>query len=776
MGKKKNKLSPKGIEVKNGIFYRDGKPFVLLSADYPYYRDGCHMWEKKLRILKEMGVSVITFYVPWRHHSPTPGEFHFNGETVPNSDMARFLEIIKKLDLYCIVKPGPFIHAETDYGGLPDYVEPVAESGIEPIRNALGEPTVWHKALPAPLDEKFHEHVQKWFEAVDQNVLKDRQYPEGPIVGVQILNEGIYTFCLPDITGYDYSRSGASAFSAFLKNKYHTVREYNARNLIKIQSFDEVLPPTEFQKGEIKSFRKNLDWAEFSGVFYREVLLRYKSYLSSLKVPIVVNWNPFRLTEADTYFSRSNLYVFGDIASWGFTNWTKYPYDDEDAYCIYQAVAGKHQGICLEENWGFSRIYHKMFEKSTPSFYQSMLYFAFGAKGMNYYTGAGTELWDINIDSFHEKPYPAAPPITHDCIKTDKFYLARMINLFFGSFGKNAVESEVEKDIYWGCYMPYCWAASWKVDDTAWKKSGIKERPVCIEEGLMSFMKKAARYGFKTGVKYLDYESDAEIAGAKTIILKLSDWMCEKVQVKLLKYMKNGGKLIIFGTIPYLDEDFKTSNVLLKSLFPQKNAEVCSIEKNIGKGKIHFIAGDLLSDDKKLAGILGQRKRQYNSYDVAVSSGKDEKIIYAISKDSGTSEYRIPTGKKELYLRSVPGGISAVYIKNNDVRGFILKGLNDYEQKSVAPLLKFNLWEISASSPCDISAAFSLKRMRIMLFAERPGAKVKLKIKCGGNRFSALSSVRNGKREPVKVSATKNTISFEAESVSKDIFYDLEFK
>ncbi len=774
MGRKKTRLSPKEIEVKKGIFYRDGKPFMLLSADYPYYRDGRHLWEKKLKLLREMGVDVITCYIPWRHHSPAPGKFYFSGETVPNADIIRFLEIIKDLGLYCIVKPGPLIHAETDYAGLADYVEPVAESGIEPIRNSLGEPTLWHKALPAPLDEKFHEHVKKWLEAVDRDVLRGRQYPEGPVIGVQILNEGIYTFCLPHITGYDYSRSGAAAFSSFLKKKYHTVREYNSRNFVKIQSFDEILPPTEFQQGEIKAFRKNIDWAEFSGVFYREVLLRCKSYLASLKVPVVVNWNPFWLSEADSYFSRSNLHVFGDIASWGFTNWTKYPYEDEDAYCIYQVVAGKHPGVCLEENWGFSRIYHKMFEKSTPSYYQSMLYFAFGAKGMNYYTGVGTDLWDINIDSSCEKPYPASAPITHDCVKTDKFYLAKMINLFFNSFSKNAVESGIEKDIYWGCYMPYCWAASWKAGDHAWKNSGIKERPVCIEEGLIPLMKEAARRGLKTGVKYLDYEENAELAKAKVIILKLSDWLGEKVQQKLLKYVKTGGKLIIFGTIPYLDDDFKPSNILLKALFPKKNSVPQNLEKNIGKGKIIFAAGDILNDDKKLERILGQKSGEYAAYDVTVSAEKDEKVIYLISKDSGTSVYKSLAGKKELHVQSVPGGISAVYVKGNDIRGFILKGLNDYAKKSAVPSLKFDSWEISSSKPCDISASFDLKKMRIMLFAEHPG--VKLKIKCGANKPSVLLVEREGKKEPGRMKTTKNAVSFEAESVSKGVIYELEFK
>ncbi|MEA3347220.1 MAG: beta-galactosidase, partial [Candidatus Auribacterota bacterium] len=123
----------KQICIKNGVFYKDGVPFILLSADYPYYRDSRHIWSEKLDLLKEMGVNTVTLYAPWRHHSRFPGEYDFKGETVPNADIIKFIGLIAQKGLYCIVKPGPLVHAETNYAGLPDYVEPIAENRIEPM-------------------------------------------------------------------------------------------------------------------------------------------------------------------------------------------------------------------------------------------------------------------------------------------------------------------------------------------------------------------------------------------------------------------------------------------------------------------------------------------------------------------------------------------------------------------------------------------------------------------------------------------------------------------
>lgn len=49
------------IEVKNGVFYKNGKPFVFTSADYPYYRDHPSNWSDRLDTLKAAEIDVVTF-------------------------------------------------------------------------------------------------------------------------------------------------------------------------------------------------------------------------------------------------------------------------------------------------------------------------------------------------------------------------------------------------------------------------------------------------------------------------------------------------------------------------------------------------------------------------------------------------------------------------------------------------------------------------------------------------------------------------------------------
>ncbi len=53
--------------------------------------------------------------MPWNLHEPLPGEFHYTGF----ADVERFLGIAHELGLMVLLRPGPYICAEWDFGGLP---------------------------------------------------------------------------------------------------------------------------------------------------------------------------------------------------------------------------------------------------------------------------------------------------------------------------------------------------------------------------------------------------------------------------------------------------------------------------------------------------------------------------------------------------------------------------------------------------------------------------------------------------------------------------------
>ncbi|MCA1814134.1 MAG: beta-galactosidase, partial [Halobacteriales archaeon] len=191
--------------VRRGVLHIDGAPRFLWSADYPYYRDEPSHWADRLAKLREAGIQVVTCYVPWRHHAPQDplrgGIVDFDGSTQGNRDVKGFLRLAHEHGLLAMVKPGPFVHAELRYGGLPDYVDPDLNPRIEPEMTGTGALFRWivsrdqaaaNHSLPAPLDPAFVEYVRGWLQAVTREVIAPNTWPRGPIVALQLLNEGIY--------------------------------------------------------------------------------------------------------------------------------------------------------------------------------------------------------------------------------------------------------------------------------------------------------------------------------------------------------------------------------------------------------------------------------------------------------------------------------------------------------------------------------------------------------------------------------------------------------
>ena len=68
--------------------------------------------------MKADGYNAVTVYFDWDYTSPAPGVYDFGGVR----DMNEFLNMAQQAGLYVIARPGPYINAETDGGGIPSWV------------------------------------------------------------------------------------------------------------------------------------------------------------------------------------------------------------------------------------------------------------------------------------------------------------------------------------------------------------------------------------------------------------------------------------------------------------------------------------------------------------------------------------------------------------------------------------------------------------------------------------------------------------------------------
>ncbi|MBR1409784.1 MAG: beta-galactosidase [Prevotella sp.] len=101
--------------VGNKTFLLDGEPFVVKAAEVHYPRIPRPYWEHRIKMCKALGMNTLCIYVFWNIHEQREGQFDFTG----NNDVAEFCRLAQKNGMYVIVRPGPYVCAEWEMGGLP---------------------------------------------------------------------------------------------------------------------------------------------------------------------------------------------------------------------------------------------------------------------------------------------------------------------------------------------------------------------------------------------------------------------------------------------------------------------------------------------------------------------------------------------------------------------------------------------------------------------------------------------------------------------------------
>lgn len=160
-------ISPLTLTTNETGFLRNGRPHQFISAAIHYFRVHPDLWTDRLERLRAMGVNTIETYVAWNVHEPRPGEFDFDG---PN-DVAAFIRAAGDLGLDVIVRPGPYICAEWDFGGLPAWL--LADRTIRLRRS----------------DDRYLAAVDAWFDTLIPVLAPLLGSRGGPVVAVGIENE-----------------------------------------------------------------------------------------------------------------------------------------------------------------------------------------------------------------------------------------------------------------------------------------------------------------------------------------------------------------------------------------------------------------------------------------------------------------------------------------------------------------------------------------------------------------------------------------------------------
>jgi hypothetical protein len=97
----------------------DGQRSFIYSGEFhPFRLPSPDLWRDVFQKMKAGGFNTICCYFDWGYHTATPGSYDFSGIR----DLDKFLDLAAESGLYVIVRPGPYINAETDSGGFPGWL------------------------------------------------------------------------------------------------------------------------------------------------------------------------------------------------------------------------------------------------------------------------------------------------------------------------------------------------------------------------------------------------------------------------------------------------------------------------------------------------------------------------------------------------------------------------------------------------------------------------------------------------------------------------------
>ncbi|XP_046827579.1 beta-galactosidase [Vespa crabro] len=163
------------IDYSNNQFLLDGQPFRYVSGSFHYFRTPKRYWRDRLRKMRAAGLNAVSTYVEWSLHQPEIDVWNWSGE----ADFIEFLNIAQEENLLVLLRPGPYICAERDFGGFPYWLL----TRVPDIKLRTN-------------DIRYLNYVEQYLNVVLNKVKPYLRGNGGPIIMVQVENEyGSYGAC-----------------------------------------------------------------------------------------------------------------------------------------------------------------------------------------------------------------------------------------------------------------------------------------------------------------------------------------------------------------------------------------------------------------------------------------------------------------------------------------------------------------------------------------------------------------------------------------------------
>jgi len=555
------------IEIKeNGIFV-GGKLIQMISGEFHYWRVPPDAWDSIFDAMKKLGFAMVATYIPWDFHEIKKGTFDFTGKTSEHKNLKKWLELCSKHKMSVIIRPGPYIYAEWNYGGPPEYVVKYPR-----------------------LSKEFLAHSEVWIKSISVFLKPYLVTQGGSIVLLQPCNE---------VTGsYENSPDARSdkildIYKSYCKEKFSSINELNASTHKNYKDFSKITIPDIpsawggccFRDIDLSHLPTTLAecklFIEF-GKWYTEKYLKYVADLykkSGIDVPIIVNlvgwyWPQnferlekiLDLTSMDTYYQNmlpGDLYCAFTKLYKIYSRISKFPTAVEFQCGVWDPMI-KQIGVMSERHF----------------YYTSLVAIASGLKGINYYMLVNRDNWYFAPINEWGKIRVAAQKVVQRTTSVMK------------KLSIENLERTTSLGIAW--YAPHTehfLFTGKKQVHLEYKHKEISKMPFNEDyPHVWNIYRSMTNYGFDLDI--VSITDDKEFP--PYLIYSGYPFMEWPIAEKLYKYVASGGKLIVFGSLPEVDISgemkYDLFKDLLKNLRTYKAKGVFSIK--IGKGAIYYAPED----------------------------------------------------------------------------------------------------------------------------------------------------------------------------------------
>jgi len=542
------------IKIEGNKFIIGKEEYYPFAAEIHYFRVSKRFWSICFERIRKAGFRILSTCVPWNLHETTLGSFDFIGETDPRRDLVVFLELAREFGFKVILRPGPYIGAEWENGGYPQFIfenhDILARDSQNKLIEMVNRVQVKPGYVPSYSHPVFQRHVKRYIYALTQ-VIKNYIYPKGPVILVQLDNQVSFGNNYDPFKA-DYSEyTLTTLYPEFLRRKYEQIQNLNKAWKEKHKNFEEVKPPRSLKIKFPHNLIKYFDWVEFREHYLANFLKNLRELFVSFEVSPYFFTNlfcnqSFSLPLNWHLLNKDEILTGVDVGIKG----------AQGIACSYLAVHRhlRHFVACSDFPW--ASLLHsgswsdqpdeeKKYLPLSPELTKFVLISSLsaGIKGFSHYM-------------FVERDHWYGSPLGNDGAIQSSYDVIKKVNFVCREIGLENLESLA--DVALVNYRPYLWHSQLK-----------PEKPfdylnTLIDQTHLGLSKDLINLKYNYLIPELGISQN--LGEFKILFVPCAEFMDPDSQRLLVELAKKGKTLILFGLLPAFDQRMKKCEILARTL------------------------------------------------------------------------------------------------------------------------------------------------------------------------------------------------------------------